>query len=302
MMLKRFIILLAVLLLPACAKTELASHAIKKMSLPIPSSEKPAGSFKVGRSYVIKGQRYTPRETYNFTQTGIASWYGPNFHGKQTANGEVFDKYELTAAHKTLQMPSIIRVTNLENGRSMIVRVNDRGPFSKGRVLDLSERSAELLDFKHKGTARVKIEVLPQESRQVASMAKSGQTTQGFEITLNQPGYRSTNTVQTASYNPPPTKPSQKPIKLNNFQNPPQPIAKPDAIFVQAGSFQNVVKARALAERIKPYGSIRINPSVVNGNKYYRVQLGPLKSRDQANTVLAQLSKSNIGEPIIIRE
>jgi len=251
-MLRSLLILAILFLLPACAETQLASYAVKKAQHPIPSSQKPNGLFKVGNSYRIKGKRFTPRETYNFTQTGIASWYGPNFHGKKTANGETFDKYELTAAHKTLQMPSIIRVTNLENGRSIIARVNDRGPFSKGRILDLSERAAELLDFKHKGTARIKIDLLPNESQHVASIAKNGGSTRGYELALNKKGYSprtapnptvlSRPTVQTTA----PIIPVQKPVQLvNNIQNPPQPIEKPNAIFVQAGSFTNVIKARA---------------------------------------------------------
>ena len=188
-MLKPLQIIAVLFLLPACAETELVAHVAKQT--PIADSQKPPGYFKVGNSYRIKGQRYTPRATYSFTQTGIASWYGPIFHGKKTSNGEIFDKYELTAAHNTLHMPSIIRVTNLENGRSIIVRVNDRGPFSKGRILDLSERAAEILDFKHKGTAKVKIQVLPEESRIVANVAKNGGATRGYEVAYNQPEYRS---------------------------------------------------------------------------------------------------------------
>lgn len=145
-----------------------------------------SGTFKVGNPYTIGGVRYTPEETYNFTQKGIASWYGPNFDGKLTANGEIYDQRALTAAHKTLQMPSIVRVTNLENGRSIIVRVNDRGPFSRGRIIDMSERGAELLQFKNQGTAKVKVQVMPLESQLVAEAAKKGQDVRGVEIALNQ--------------------------------------------------------------------------------------------------------------------
>ena len=301
-MLRPLLIIAVLFLLPACAETELVTHVAKQM--PIADSSKPNGYFKVGSSYRIKGQRYTPRATYNFTQTGVASWYGPNFHGKKTANGEIFDKYELTAAHKTLQMPSIIRVTNLENGRSIIVRVNDRGPFSKGRILDLSERAAEVLDFKHKGTAKVKIQVLPEESRHVASIAKSGGSTRGYEVALNQKGYTPKTVTQTqvAQTSQPRITPSQKPIQLTQNLKPPQPIAKPDALFVQAGSFNNVVKARALAERVQGLAPARINPTMINGNKFYRVQLGPISNKTQADQIIAQLSSSNIGEPFLIRE
>ncbi len=145
-----------------------------------------SGSFKVGNPYKVGGVRYVPEETYNFTQTGIASWYGPNFHGKYTANGEIYNQNALTAAHKTLQIPAIVRVTNLENGRSIIVRVNDRGPFSRGRIIDMSRKGAELLQFHNQGTAKVKVQVLPHESRIAAQAAKRGQNISGVEIALNE--------------------------------------------------------------------------------------------------------------------
>lgn len=166
--------------LSACTEIQLASHLYKQASPPN------QGSFKVGNPYKISGRTYYPEERYDLVETGIASWYGPQFHGKLTANGETFDMDELTAAHKTLQMPSIVRVTNLENGRSLIVRVNDRGPYKKNRVIDMSRRSAELLGFKNKGTAKVRVEVLDSESRQVAAVAKSGRSTRGIELALNQ--------------------------------------------------------------------------------------------------------------------
>lgn len=177
------VLILSVMFLTACTETQLASHVVKTVA---GTTSKPTGHFKVGNPYVIMGKRYIPEETYSLTETGIASWYGPQFHGKKTANGEIFDMYELTAAHRTLQMPSLVRVTNLENGRSLIVRVNDRGPFARGRIIDLSKRSAELLGMKNQGTAKVRVQVLGPESRQVAEIAKSGQSTSGFEIALNE--------------------------------------------------------------------------------------------------------------------
>lgn len=176
--------LCAVLFLGACTEAQFAAHVIKQ--LPRDGQSKSVGTFKVGNPYQIFGVWYTPQESYNFSETGIASWYGPNFHGKATANGEIFDMNDLTAAHRTLQLPSIVRVTNLENGRSLIVRVNDRGPFKRGRVLDLSRRSAELLGTIQKGTAKVKIQLLPEESRAIAEIAKRGEDTRGFEIALNE--------------------------------------------------------------------------------------------------------------------
>lgn len=185
---KRFSFLCAALMLvfatTACSQVQLASHLSKRINPP----PKSVGSFKVGNPYKIKGKQYYPREQYDYVETGIASWYGPQFHGKQTANGEIFDMNELTAAHKTLQMPSLVRVTNLDNGRSLIVRVNDRGPYSRGRIIDLSRRSAELLGFKNAGTAKVRVEVLREESVKIAQAAKNGVDTSGFEVAMNRTG------------------------------------------------------------------------------------------------------------------
>src|SRR5271170_1302120 len=116
-----------------------------------------AGIYKVGTPYESEGVWYYPREQPDYDETGVASWYGPNFHGQRTANGEVFDAAALTAAHRTLPMPVNVRVTNLENGRSLVLRVNDRGPFARGRIIDVSEGAAKLLGFYGKGTARVRV-------------------------------------------------------------------------------------------------------------------------------------------------
>jgi len=119
---------------------------------------KGGGYYMVGKPYRVAGKTYIPRDNPNYTAVGLASWYGSEFHGRRTANGEVYDAGELTAAHPTLPLPSYVRVTNLGNGRSVIVRVNDRGPFARNRVIDVSQTTAELLDFRRIGTARVKVE------------------------------------------------------------------------------------------------------------------------------------------------
>ncbi len=123
-------------------------------------SEIPRGGGRemVGRSYTIAGRTYTPRRDDNYSREGLASWYGPGFHGRQTANGEVFDKYAVSAAHPTLPIPSYVRVTNLSNSRSLIVRVNDRGPFHGNRIIDVSKTVADALDFRKNGVARVKVD------------------------------------------------------------------------------------------------------------------------------------------------
>lgn len=138
------------------------------------SSVAQRGTYKVGQPYKIDGVTYTPKETFTLSETGTASWYGPGFHGKSTANGERYDQADRTAAHRTLQMPAIVRVTNLENGRSTVVRVNDRGPFARSRVIDLSRTAAEEIDMVGKGTARVRIDQLQAESLAVKDVALSG--------------------------------------------------------------------------------------------------------------------------------
>jgi rare lipoprotein A len=121
---------------------------------------KGGGVYRVGKPYVVGGRTYVPEEDPKFRAEGLASWYGRDFHGRLTANGEVFDMEAITAAHPTLPMPSYVRVTNLGNKRSLIVRVNDRGPFHSNRVIDLSHKSAELLGFKDNGVARVRVEYI----------------------------------------------------------------------------------------------------------------------------------------------
>ena len=123
------------------------------------------GGYLVGRPYVIGGQTYYPNpEPKGYTVVGTASWYGDAFHGRRTANGEIFDKGSITAAHPTLPLPSYVRVTNLKNNKSMIVRVNDRGPYHGGRVMDVSQRVAEALSFKGEGTARIRVDYIGRAS------------------------------------------------------------------------------------------------------------------------------------------
>lgn len=127
-----------------------------------PNSSYKGASFS--RPYVIRGIKYYPlREVASFKQKGLASWYGSEEHGSLTANGEIYDMYALTAAHKTLPLGSYVHVTNLKNNKSLIVRINDRGPFIKGRIIDLSYTGASKLDFLNKGTTRVKIALLSED-------------------------------------------------------------------------------------------------------------------------------------------
>lgn len=120
--------------------------------------KKGGGRSMVGKPYRVRGKWYTPKEEPDYDKAGLASWYGPNFHGRLTANGEIYDQFHLSAAHPTFPLPSYARVTNKKNGNTVIVRVNDRGPFAHGRIIDLSNKAAELLDMKQEGVAAVRVE------------------------------------------------------------------------------------------------------------------------------------------------
>ena len=132
-----------------------ASQKVVEDGQPVPRG---GGQYLVGRPYHVAGKTYVPHEDDNYTAVGMASWYGAAFHGRRTSNGEVYDMASITAAHPTMPLPSYARVTNLSNGYSVIVRVNDRGPFHGGRVMDVSSRTADILNFKGAGTAKIKVE------------------------------------------------------------------------------------------------------------------------------------------------
>jgi peptidoglycan lytic transglycosylase len=132
-----------------------SSPRVVELGDPVP---KGGGTYRIGKPYTVAGRIYVPEEDPNYRAEGMASWYGDDFHGRLTANGEVFDMTALTAAHPTLPIPSYARVTNIKNGKSLIVRVNDRGPYHGNRLIDVSNKAAELLEFKSNGVARVRVE------------------------------------------------------------------------------------------------------------------------------------------------
>src|SRR3981189_1454860 len=144
---------------------------------PVP---KGGGTYRVGKPYTVAGRVYVPEEDTRYREEGLASWYGNDFHGRLTANGEVFDMASLTAAHPTLPMPCYARVTNLSNGKSLIVRINDRGPYHGNRLIDVSNKSAELLEFKGNGVARVRVEYVARaplegsDDRQLIATLRTG--------------------------------------------------------------------------------------------------------------------------------
>lgn len=123
-----------------------------------PNPPRGGGRYQVGKPYTVRGKTYVPEHNAAYAATGTASWYGSDFHGRRTANGEIFSANHITAAHPTLPMPSYVRVTNQDNGRSLVVRVNDRGPYVSGRIIDLSYRAASMLGYVNNGSANVKVE------------------------------------------------------------------------------------------------------------------------------------------------
>lgn len=145
-----------------------------------PNPPKGGGRYMVGKPYTVRGQTYTPREQPGYEAQGTASWYGADFHGRRTANGEIFSANAISAAHPTLPLPSYVRVTNLDNGRSIMVRVNDRGPYVHGRVIDLSHRAADLLGYVNRGMTRVHVDY-------VSPAPLNGDDTRYLLASLNKP-------------------------------------------------------------------------------------------------------------------
>lgn len=325
-------VLAAVLTLAACAEAELASYAVKQVQ---PEPPQRAGLYKVGQPYQVAGVWYYPKVDYDYRRTGIASWYGPKFHGKLTANGEVFDQYELTAAHPTLPMPSMVRVTNLENGRSVVVRVNDRGPFKNGRIIDVSTKAADLLGFRRKGTAKVLVEILDTESRQLATIAQSRTNPVTApepaplipvqSVALNGAGGAGANGVATNDTATNGTGHNGSAVgghaQETAFLSPaaatdaaaraplvePQPDGvvtrrpvQPTNIYVQAGAFLRRDNAVRLGARLSVFGPTSITETIQDNRRFFRVRLGPVGSVEAADHLLAALLQSGHSEATVV--
>jgi rare lipoprotein A len=163
------------------AGVNVALSACGGVHVPLSENRPPHPTYKIGGPYTVKGVTYYPHIDYAYDEVGMASWYGNEFQGQYTANGEVFDLNQLSAAHTTLPLPSIVEVINLQNNRALLIRVNDRGPFARGRIIDLSRRAAELLGFAGSGTAMVRVRVLKEPSLYAAAMAERGIVSNGEE-------------------------------------------------------------------------------------------------------------------------
>jgi rare lipoprotein A len=291
------------------------------------------GTYKIGAPYKIDGVTYTPQEEFNHVETGVASWYGPGFHGKSTANGEAYDQSARTAAHRTLQMPSIVRVTNLDNGMSTVVRINDRGPFARSRVIDLSRTAAQELDIVRNGTAHVRIDQLQAESLAVKDVAINGggpaeqqaavaQVSSGRYAPAPAP-------VETAAYVPPPAAPApvyaqpapSQPVWPANQRSPePAPayaaaanagptvaslangttLQPSSGFYVQTGAFATPENAERQRGAVSSYGASEISQASAGGRDVYRVRLGPYTTPDAAGIVADRLKRSGYGDARVV--
>jgi len=302
--------ILAAVTLAGCAETTLVTNTSKLAT----EDQNGIPPYKLGRPYQIEGAWYYPKVDYDYSETGIASWYGPDFHGKSTANGEIFDQNALTAAHKTLPMPTIVRVTNLENGRSIEVRINDRGPFKNNRVIDLTRRGAQLLGFEGQGTARVKVQVMKEDSILLANKVGGAQLAYAGEPEPLAGGPKPTaapaGTVVTQKLPPGQTAPAVpvRPQASNSVVGLPKPSAaqaaasipslngsvsyapvKPTNIFIQAGAFLQQSNALKLTQQLASLGQTRVTQARVGTQTFYRVRLGPIQKIEDADTLLQKV-------------
>jgi len=271
----------ALMLVAGCSSSKMDRATAASVSNQSGKDTLSQGNYKVGKPYQIDDVWYYPAEDWDYDETGIASWYGPGFHGKSTANGESYNQNDLTAAHRTLPLPSIVEVTNLENGRSIRVRVNDRGPYARGRIIDLSKRGADLLGVSGPGTAKVRVRLVPDESQRIKEAALRGEKY---------------NVVQVASASPTPMS-NPKTSDVVSQSNIPPASASPGVtikptqqtdIFVQAGAFSQEANAQKVRNQIAELGPVNISPVDVAGQRLWRVRVGPLPDVPTADEVMAR--------------
>lgn len=261
-----------------------------------------AGVYKVGDPYQIDNVWYYPREQPDYDETGIASWYGPTFYGHKTANGEMYDGEALTAAHRTLPMPVNVRVTNLENGKSLIVRVNDRGPYARGRIIDLSKRAAELLDVVQTGTARVRVTYIgradltpggapaPETPPEIASALPAVPSSKVDSSALAiLPGAAVAPPVKVAAMPVPvQTAPAATSASQPTGEVTKVPVPAATKLYVQVGAFSKMTNAKALLEKLG--GDLRISTLQRGGQTLYRVRSASLGTIEDADAELARVT------------
>ncbi len=233
----------------------------------VPRAE-PRSKYGNPESYVVRGRRYHVMKTaQGFRQRGIASWYGSKFHGHRTSSGEAYNMYAMTAAHKSLPLPSYVRVTNVENHRSVIVRVNDRGPFHENRIIDLSYAAAKKLGITATGTGKVEITYIdPRQQPARGRVAAFNNKSPSTSVSVNK-----------------------------------KPADTSKRFFLQVGAFAERTNAEQLRKRIEDVlDSGEINTGYNIENKLYRVRVGPLASAEEAGKLATLLTESGISQPRIV--
>lgn len=332
----RFWLSLATAILASgCAEIQFLSHAAKEVSTkptspPNQSTDgAPNGShYKIGKPYQIKGVWYYPQADYDYSEEGIASWYGPNFHGKPTANGAVFDMNKVSAAHRTLPLPSMVQVTNLENGRSMRVKVNDRGPFAKGRIIDLSRRAAQLLGFERQGTALVRVEIIEDESRRLAAYFQNNGRIPAGEPQPPKPDAAPTVTVSGADLAPPNgviasnskqgsavesgpgstqenalierARASSETLPDSDTAARVSSVLEGHEIFVQAGAFGEFHNAQRAQALLGSLGPIEVQQIMTSDVPLFRIRVGPVASASEADLLLRSIQAAGYGDARIV--
>lgn len=225
--------------------------------------------------YSVLGKTYHVNfNTRGFSQTGYASWYGKKFHGNKTSNGETYDMFAMTAAHKTLAIPSYVRVTNLENGKKVVVRVNDRGPFHDGRIIDLSYAAAKKLGFHHKGTAKVQIEVLAPE-----------------------PPAPATQIVAAA---PMPAIVTTPPAAGGTRVGTPVPAPGTPMTYLQLGAFSKPESANALVKKVTAAAGVPAQVRTEPSRSLYKVVIGPILDNLELLTLRQKLADAKFPEPHLV--
>jgi rare lipoprotein A len=245
---------------------------------------KGGGRYHVGKPYSVAGRQYHPREESSYDRVGQASWYGPKFHRRMTSNGEWFDQDYLSAAHPTLPLPSYARVTNLENGRNLVVRVNDRGPFVADRIIDLSKKSADVLDIRRKGTAKVRVQYLGpaplnDDGTHLASM------NHGKPVMV-----AGTSPAAPAPPTPKQHVPQEVAVaSLGGSQEGGRAADDDAGFYVQVGSFSDPSNAGRAEANLASLGPVVTTPVDVDRGRFYRVRLGPLHDQASADATLARV-------------
>ena len=256
----------------------------------------PQPRYKIGDPYEVDNNWYYPERDLRYDETGIASWYGDEFAGKLTANGEIFDPKLVSAAHKTLPMPSVVRVTNLENGKSLVVRLNDRGPFVTGRIIDLSREAAKRLDFMNTGIARVRVQILAEQSLAMERNAKNNNFSQSVIEELMPPveaddvpevNLDATTTRKVQSDTVTRTSAIELLARSRIGEVIEVPVTQTN-IWVQIGAFYNMDSAKSVLDKyIKTQGSV--SEGLHNGKPIYKARLGPITTVEDADIILSEV-------------